>query len=164
MRIDLAIQDVALIAARLFSEHPELAEDEVLRADMLEGCSSIDDVFRVLATRIRETQADAEANDTLAKVYRERKARCERREEVFRRLAHQLLNVADIPRFRVAQGTFSLRVGEPKVEITNEDDLPYRLCKKTYTPDRAAIKVALERGEDVPGARLTNGNPTLRFA
>jgi hypothetical protein len=164
MRLDLAIQDVAAIAAQLFSEHPELAEDDILRADMLEGCTSIDDVFRAIATRIREAQADAEANANLAKVYRERKERFEHREEVLRALAMRLLNVSDLAKWTTPEGTFSLLAGKPKVEVVEEGAIPLVLCKQSITPDKAKIKAALDSGEDVPGARMTNGSPSLRFA
>jgi hypothetical protein len=164
MRIDLAIHDIAGIAHTLFSEHPELAEDDVLRADMNEGCTDIDDVFRVIATRIREAKADGDANDTLAKLYRERKERFERREEVLRLLAKRLLDVADLAKWRTPEGSFSVIPGKPKADVYDEAAVPDSLCRIRREPDKTAIKAVLEGGEGVPGARLTNGNPSLRFA
>jgi len=52
------------------------------------------------------------------------------------------------------QFTFAIKKNPPRVEITEEAAIPSEFI--TYSPsfDRAAIRDALQRGEDVPGARL----------
>ena len=164
MRLDLAMHDAEQVILALRTEFPELAEDEVLRADTLEGCDTVDDVFRYIATSIREAQELAEAQARLAATYKERQARFEKREETLRTLAQRLLNRADLAKWQTPEGTFSLIAGKPKVEVVAPDLLPDDCVKIKREPDKAALKAKLESDMFVPGARLTNGAPSLRFA
>ena len=53
--------------------------------------------------------------------------------------------------------TAKLYIGRDKaVQIANEEILPKEFVKEkvTYTPDKAAIKKAIESGSDVPGAYI----------
>jgi hypothetical protein len=52
-----------------------------------------------------------------------------------------------------------IRKNPPKVVIHCADAIPDEYLKKTitYTPDKMAIKEALEVGEDVPGAHIEQG-------
>ena len=62
--------------------------------------------------------------------------------------------------------SISIRKNPPSVEITNTDDVPFSFWRTPEpkppvpAPDKAAIKEALKRGDDVPGARL---NQTTRL-
>jgi hypothetical protein len=56
-------------------------------------------------------------------------------------------------------GVMKIRKNPPKVVIHCADDIPEEYLRKTitYTPDKMAIKEALEVGEDVPGAHIEQG-------
>lgn len=62
--------------------------------------------------------------------------------------------------------SIGIRKNPPSVEITNIDDVPFSFWRTpepkppVSAPDKAAIKDALKRGEEVPGARL---NQTTRL-
>jgi hypothetical protein len=56
-RLDIALMDAANQIDALFLEHPALAEDEELRADMIEGATTADEVLSRLAKIIREREA-----------------------------------------------------------------------------------------------------------
>ena len=58
-------------------------------------------------------------------------------------------------KFETAKVKLSFR-NSKAVEITNETMLPSRYYaeKRTYVPDKVAIKEAIEEGDDVPGAEL----------
>jgi len=43
----------------------------------------------------------------------------------------------------------------------DETAIPSQLCKTTVTPDKSAIKAALEQGEIVPAASLSAPSQTL---
>ena len=45
--------------------------------------------------------------------------------------------------------------------ITDVDCIPDRLCRVVSEPDKAAIKSELMTGTHVPGAHLSNAEPTL---
>ena len=57
----------------------------------------------------------------------------------------------------------SIRTG-PSVQIVNEELVPDTLCRFKREVSKTAVKEALNAGEYVPGAILTNGNVTLRIA
>jgi hypothetical protein len=63
---------------------------------------------------------------------------------------------------RLATATISYTAGASKVVITDESALPFDMLSTTDpTPDRKAIRAELDAGRAVPGAVLSNGEPTI---
>lgn len=63
---------------------------------------------------------------------------------------------------RLPTATVSYSTGKQSVVITDELALPIAMMnQKDPTPDKAKIKAALDAGEDVPGAALSNGAPNI---
>lgn len=56
-------------------------------------------------------------------------------------------------------GVMKLRKNPPKVVVYCADMVPEEYMRKTitFTPDKVAIKEALQKGEAIPGARLEQG-------
>jgi hypothetical protein len=54
-----------------------------------------------------------------------------------------------------------LSATRPSVVIEDEASIPSQLCKVVKSPDKSAIKAALEQGEVVPGASLSAPSQTL---
>jgi hypothetical protein len=67
---------------------------------------------------------------------------------------------------KAGTGLFKATVsaGRASVVVDNADSLPaeFKFTSVTITPDKKAIKAALEEGA-VPGAHLEDGRPTLRI-
>jgi len=145
----------------LIAEYPELADDEQLRADMLEGETSIDDVLTRIVRREREAQAFAGGIKSEMDDLASRLVRYERRGQAMRALAKRVLEAASLTKKELPIATLSIRNGQPKVIITDESAVPDAYCKVTRTPDKTRIKEAIAAGEAVPGAVLSNGEPTL---
>lgn len=158
MRLDpqIVIQQIN----NLVLQWPELGEDEILRADMIE--SEVED-FDALLTRflrmIADAQALADGTELRVKELQARQARFERRIEAYRALILKLMLAADLKKRELPEATISTRRIPPKV--LGEPDmhyLPDDMAIITRKPNRAAIKAALESGTRVDGCELSNGD------
>ncbi|WP_371835637.1 siphovirus Gp157 family protein [Ochrobactrum sp. C6C9] len=147
--------------ADLVAAYPELAEDEELRADTIEGET---DAYRVLGKIVaveRDANSMALAIGERAKDLAARKERYARRKDALRALLLRLLKAADLTKVSLPEATVSIGKGRAGVEIVDESLLPDNVVKLKREPDKTAIKAALDAGEDVPGAALREGQPTL---
>lgn len=147
--------------ADLLAAYPELAEDEELRADTIEGET---DAHRVLA-RIVAVERDA---DSMSKAIAERqrdlaarKARHERKKEAMRVLLFRLLKAAGLPKVTLPEATVSIGKGRDSVEIIDEDALPDWAYETERKPKKKEIMERLAANENVPGAVLKAGGETL---
>ena len=156
--------DVANLAAEidaLFVAYPDLAEDEQLRADMLEGETNLHAVLERLLT------VEREANSLMAAIKQRqddlsaRRQRAERRKDAMRGLMLRLLKAADLQKAPLTEATISVTKGRDSVEITDEALLPVSMMKVVSNPDKTAIKAAMDAGKAVPGAQLKTGEATL---
>jgi len=147
--------------ADLVAAYPELAEDDELRADSIEGET---DAYRVLG-KIVAIERDANtmllAIGERAKDLAARKDRYTRRKDAMRALLLRLLKAADLNKVSLPQATVSVGKGRAGVEIVDEILLPDNVVKMKREPDKTAIKAALDAGEDVPGAMLREGQPSV---
>lgn len=142
----------------VLAEHPELADDEAMRADTLEGAVDLHEVAARLVREAKETEALADSLKAVVADYTARRQRLEARVEGYRALLLKLLLAADLPRLEVAEAMVSTRRVPPKLVIDDEAALPPDCFKTKPVVDRDAIKTALEAGFTVPGARMTNGD------
>jgi len=152
---------VTLEIERLLAEYPELAEDEALRADMIEGST---DAFaaldRIIAT-MREATATVAAIKIQADALWSRAERFERREKAMRALAQRIMEAANIRKAERPEATLSIRAVAPSLVITDESALPDWAWRVRREPDKATIKDRVKAGEFVPGAEMSNGGATL---
>lgn len=155
------IQDeiTALICA-----HPELEDDEVLRENMLEGSTQLPEFVSDLLQKIGSTQALIDGTGAYIKRLQDRKARLEHREYMLRLLIMRLFNHANIRKMELAEGTAYIRNNPAKVVIVEEAAIPDEFMRIKKEPDKTKIKAALQAHEIVPGASLSNGEPSLAIA
>ncbi|KIQ05045.1 hypothetical protein RU07_02270 [Agrobacterium tumefaciens] len=147
--------------ASLLTSFPELADDDTLRADVLEGETN----FHAVLTRIVNSERDA---DSLAKAVagrisdlQARKSRAERRKEAMRSLMFKLLKAAGVPRVPLAEATISIGKKAGSVEIIDEALLPKAYVRVSTSPDKTAIKEALQAGKKVRGAKMGEAGEQL---
>lgn len=147
--------------ADLVAAYPELAEDDELRADTIEGET---DAYRVLGKIVaieRDANSMALAIGERAKELAARKERYARRKDAMRALLLRLLKAADLTKVSLPEATVSVSKGRAGVEIVDESLLPDNVVKLKREPDKTAIKAALDAGDDVPGAVLREGQPSV---
>lgn len=160
----LDVQLIELEITRLLEEYPELAEDETLRADMIEGSTAAYDVLDRILTKYREAEADERAIEERINGLAARSAAADKRAAAMRRLALRLMTAGDLKSVKLPEGTLSRVKGRESVEVTDEASLPEWafLVKVDKRPSKTAIKQALDAGIDVPGAQRTTGDETLQ--
>ena len=90
-----------------------------------------------------------------------RQDRMDQRVESMRALMFKLMQAAELKKLELAPATLSIRAGQPKVIITDETALPPDCVRIRTEPDKVAIKERMARGEQIPGAEMSNAEPTL---
>lgn len=145
----------------LLLAHPELEEDEVLRADSVEGETGAFEFISSVLRQIGSTKSTAAGTADYIGELQERKHRLERREDALRLLIFKIMQSADLKKAELPEATVSVRNGAPKVVITNEREIPMQYMRIKSEPDKTKLKAVLVEGGNVPGAMLSNGEPTI---
>ncbi len=141
---------------KFLADHPILADDEMLRADMLEGSTSLHEAAREMVRKIGERQALIAGLEIWMDTLTQRINRLGLGVDGARRILFLLMQSAGLRHLQLPEATLSIRSGSPKVIITDEAVLPDAFVRIKREPDKARIKVALQDGTQVPGATLSN--------
>lgn len=159
MRVDLAIAAVK----RLIEDHPELADDPVLRLDMIEGETDALAIIERMTRAITSREGYAVADRAVAAEFVETARRHEAMADRYRGVILDLMLAADLPKARLPSGGLVM-VGQSKPSPVVQDaaQVPAELCKST--PSLTAIKdyIAVE-GVTPPGVAMSNGTPFVRI-
>lgn len=158
-------QDVNLLRQmieRLLLEYPDIAEDEILRADMLQGETDLFGLLTELHRRREDNKALIEGTQARMEDLSSRKKRFGARVDFLTRLMQSLLEAADLRKVELPEMTLSLR-NNPQVMMGNPDPyaLPDELVNIKREVNRAKIKDALREGKQVDGCYLSNAAPSL---
>jgi formate dehydrogenase maturation protein FdhE len=156
--------DVASVLAdidALLAAYPELAEDEDLRADMLEGSTAAFDVLTRLVNIERDADSMAKAIAERVRDLSSRKARAEKRKEMARALMLRVMQAAGIQKAPLVEATVSVSKGRAGVEVIDANALPDDMVRVERVPDKKAIMERLAANENVPGAVLREPVPTV---
>jgi hypothetical protein len=147
----------------LLANNPELDHDDVLRADMLDGETSFNDVIDILLRKIKEAQSLSNAISDEMGLLADRQTRFEMRALKLRQSIFNLMNDAGLKKLERPRGTVSIANGKPKVIITDENALPDDFVRIKREPEKRRIETYLKTGQTVPGATLSNAEPYLRI-
>jgi hypothetical protein len=160
--LETQVNALRLQIEALLREYPELADDEFLRADMLDGETDLRDVLTILHRMIEDTKALREGTQPRIDDLMARSRRFQKRIDFGRDLIAKILETANLKKLELAEATFSLRKGYPQlVGDPDPNVLPDELVKIARTADRKKIKEALEQGQAVEGCSLSNAPPML---
>lgn len=140
---------------------PELAEDEALRADMIEGELDIESVMGRVVSHYLEAAEMVDGMKPRAEALAERKARYERRKDAMKAFAKRLLAVAGRDKITLPEATISITKGRDSVDVTDMDALPQGYFATERKADKTAIGNALKAGETIPGALLKRGDDSV---
>lgn len=144
----------------LLATCPELAEDDVLRADMIEGETSLHECLRMIERRRQEACSLAGAIAGNIAELSERQERFERREQAMRALMFKLLQAGELKKVELPEATLSVANGKPKVIITDVGLLADRYWRVKREPDMRLIAETI-KDRPVEGATLSNAEPHL---
>lgn len=148
----------------LFDQNPELAEDEDLRADMLEGCTDLHDIMTKLVEKEREASEIVEAIKSRIDKIAERRARFKDRQQALRSVILSIMQRAELRKLELPEATISVAKTGRAVQVIDEDQIPDGFFKVKRELSKTLLKEALMTGEEVPGAVLDNGDITVRIS
>jgi hypothetical protein len=140
-----------------------LAPDENIILTMLDGervahpVKLLDRVIDACAWAITR----AEEADAMRASFRDRRDRYRQRAGFLKQLALDLMGVIDLKKRTASLARVRIGESQPGVVITDEEALEDRFVKITREPRRIEIKAALEAGEVVDGAVLSNRAATV---
>lgn len=137
--------------------------DETLRADMIEGETSLNEVVSDLLAENEDDEGVIAALDAQVDIRSERIARFRQRIAARKKAIASLMDCAGLTSLPLPEATLSLRTLKPGPRVTEIDDLPEQFVdeKIVRKPNLDAIKEAVERGETIPGVIMTNGGSSL---
>jgi hypothetical protein len=142
--------------------NPELEEDDVLRADMLEGATDIKEALALLFRKADDRKLLADAVTLRIDELIERRLRFTHSVEVTRELILKLLQAANLKKVELAEATLSQRATQPQIIGTVDPDLlPNDLVRTKREANRTAVREALLAGRVIPGLSLSNAAPSL---
>lgn len=139
-------------------------EDDGAFIDTLDGCTDHIHAARQTLRFIREREAMIDALDEVIRQYQSRKTALTTGLSHAREgLAHFMSEIGERS-MQLPEGTATLAQGRPS--LVGDCDpflLPDDLVRVVRSPDRGAIKDAINAGRDVPGYSLSNAKPSLRI-
>ena len=156
------VMSIAQATLARMEQDGTLDTDEAALMDALrQEVPEIDDVLVRLLRAMGEARANAVAVGERVKSLEDREARYVRQAEAYRAAVYAIFDALGMTKWKHAEFTASVTPGRPGVVITDEAALPDAFVRVERKPDKTAIKAALEQGQVIPGAELSNGLPTL---
>jgi hypothetical protein len=148
----------------LLLECPELKDDDVLRADMIEGNTDAFAFLSELERRRREACIQLAGLEQTITDLEKRSERFIHRNEVIKKLMRTVLDAADLKKIELPEATISVRASAPKVILVSTADLPDYYWRVHREPNKTLIGAALKAGTQVPGAMLSNAEPHIAIS
>jgi len=161
MNAPMDLHWLAALRERLVAIEPDMATDETLLFDALDGQSDVADQLRRILRHGLEASVFAEALDRHIDVLKQRKARFMAREDACRASVREAMDALGISKLIAEDFSASIVAGRPAVQIISADVLPEEFIRTKREPNISAISEALKAGEDVPGACFNNPIPIL---
>lgn len=161
MRLDGQIVKQQL--SNLLISFPELADDEILRADMIEAETDLHELLTKLVEVREEAKAFQVGIKSRESDLASRKSRLARRQEAAEELIENLMRAANQKSLPLPIATISIGAARSKVVITDEKLVPEAYCKTERTPKKAEIFDALKKGDTIAGCELSNGGEQLNI-
>lgn len=160
-RLDIDAATVRAQVADLLAAFPELAGDETLRLDSIEGETDAFALIERALSERREAETMALAISDREGELATRRLRFDRKAEAMKALIKNIMLAGGIDKLTLAEATLSITKGRASVEITEVAELPQGFFALERKPNKQAILASLTAEQPVPGARLVPGKPSL---
>ena len=146
----------------LLLQYPELAEDDVLREDTLDGVTDFREALSGIVRRIDNAMMLKSALNVRIDELKQRRERFDLRIDRLRELTLSVLQSANLKKLELPEVTLSQRAGLPQiVGEPDVDQLPDDLVRIRREANRTAIREALLAHRELPGLSLSNAPPSL---
>lgn len=153
------------LKAELLDRFAGLQNDPEALADTVEGLSNLHDVLKHIVWEIRKVARDRDAIKERQVDLLKRARALNEREERLRSLVAHGMSEGGIETLTDVEWSAGLSNAAPKLVIDDEYVIPERFWfqpqPKPLVIDRVELFEAVKAGEEVPGAHLSNGGPTL---
>lgn len=136
-------------------------EDPQLLIDMIEGETRLLEAVDALHKSMLEDAAIEAGAKAMAEQMSSRASAAKRRSEKKRMAIQGAMTKLNLTSLKRPTATFSVRAKPAKVEVYDESAVPSQLFRIKKEVDKAAIRKALEQGEEIPGCELVDGEMTL---
>lgn len=159
--LNLDAQMVKTQIEALKREYPELAEDEAFAAEVWEAETDLHRILERALERRQEAKSMEAAIGERIKAMGERKSRYGRQGDAMTKLMQSLMECAHQDKITLPEATLSITKPRESVNVTNVDELPQGYFQTIRQADKKALKDALMRGDQIPGAELALGDSGL---
>ena len=139
----------------LFAAYPELADDEDLRADMVEGSTNAFELLERIVSRRQDAKSMQVGIGARIDDLKARSDRYERQQDAMEKLAFKVLKATGLDKVPLTEATVSIAKTPARVEILDEAALPEWAFRVSKTPNKTEIGDALKGGKEVPGAVMS---------
>lgn len=147
MNAPVQLAEIARIAAELDAL---CGDDELLFAGMIEGETDVHAIVGKLHQRLAADQELVAGITERQAELAERKRRLSARIDATKATVGKFLRAAKLPKIELAEASYSVRDGKPKLEIVNPDAVPEALTRIKREPDKTAINAAYADAESLP--------------
>lgn len=148
--------------ASLLAAYPELKDDEESLILSLESETDTTALLEQLVRNISETKAMVNGLEGYISDLRGRVDMLDRRVEAWHSLILKIMQTADIKNASLTSATVIVKLGQPKVIVTEHDRIPFEFRRvPPWQPDKDAIARSLKANITVDGCVLSNAEPTL---
>jgi chromosome segregation ATPase len=155
-------QALSAVHAGIRSIREEDADATISLDESDETVQAVETALRQLITKCQETEDLAELAKNRARELTERAARLDARGKRYRGVMLAAMDAMGWTKREFAEATVSIRNPSMSVMILDASELPQGFTvQKPPEPDKKAIAIALKSGQDVPGATLTPGMPSV---
>ena len=147
------------IIEKLLSDYPELVDDDELKINMIEGETDFEKIVSRAVKEYNMAGAFATGLAGYIKDLQDRKGRFQKKQEAMKRLISSLMEAAQEDKITLPFVTAYFTTPRTIVNVTDANQLPQGFYTKT--PNKTAIKAALEANQEIPGAELALGESGL---
>jgi Gp157 protein len=156
------IDAVRIKIERLLLDYPEMADDEVLRADMLSAETEIDDVMTSLIRAGEDARAFRDGGKEQISRLQERGKRFDRRIEYTRELLMTILAAANLRKKELPEATVYIRHNPPSiVGDLDPAKLPDDVVRIERKVNKTLLREAMEAGRSFDGLQFSNSPPSV---
>jgi len=152
---------LARLREQLLALDADMAEDEALFADTLDGETEVLDQLRAIIRHGVEAELFADALQRHLKILEQRRSRFEARSDACRSAVRNAMETLGLTRLLAEDFTVAIVPGRPRVVVSDAALLPERYVRTKSEPNLSAIAAALKEGAEVPGASFSNTAPII---
>ena len=152
---------LARLREQLLAIEPDMATDETLFTDTLDGQTDVLDQLRAIIRHGIDAELFADALDRHMKILQQRRSRFEARGDACRSAVRDAMETLELKSLLAPDFTVSIVPGRPRVVVSDMALLPERYVRTKSEPNLLAIAAALKEGAEIPGASFGNTAPII---